>query len=90
MKYEYRKSFERDVKKAPEILKAGILEIIENINSVQSINDIVGVKKMVGFKNAYRIRTKNIKDYRIGFYYEEDTVIISRLLARKEIYKNFP
>lgn len=50
---KYRKSFERDVKKASEGLKTGILEIIENIKTVDSINDIIGVKKMVGFKNAY-------------------------------------
>ncbi len=89
MKYEYRKSFERDVKKAPETLKSGILDI-DNIKTVNSINDIAGVKKMTGFKNSYRIRSKSIKDYRIGFYFENDTIILSRLLARKEIYKNFP
>ncbi len=90
MKYEYKTSFERDVKKVPDSLKPAILEIIEDIRNADSVYDIVGVKKMVGFKNVYRIRTKGIKDYRIGFYFENETVILSRFLARKEIYKNFP
>lgn len=90
MKYEYKSSFERDVKKAPIILKVGILEIVENIKNAENINEIIGLKKMIGFKNVYRIRTKNIRDYRIGFYFDNETVILSRLLPRKEIYKNFP
>lgn len=42
---------------------------------------------MKGFRNAFRIR---IKDYRLGFYLEKDTILISRLLNRKDIYKYFP
>jgi mRNA interferase RelE/StbE len=74
----------------PDSLKPAIFEIIEDIKNVKNVKDIFGVKKMVGFKNVYRIRTKSIKDYRIGFYFENETVILSRFLARKEIYKNFP
>jgi hypothetical protein len=49
MKYEYKKSFERDVKKVPDSLKPAIFEIIEDIKNVDNVKDIFGVKKMVGF-----------------------------------------
>lgn len=90
MKYEFKSSFERDLKKAPVFLKIGVLEIVENIKNANNLNEIEGIKKMVGSKNAYRVRTKNIKDFRIGFKLVDEIIILSRLLARKEIYKNFP
>ena len=34
MKYEYKTSFERDVKKVPDSLKPAILEIIEDIKKL--------------------------------------------------------
>ena len=36
MKYEYKASFERDVKKAPDLLKPAILDIIEDIKRAVS------------------------------------------------------
>lgn len=33
---------------------------------------------------------KASKIIELGFYFENETVILSRFLARKEIYKNFP
>ena len=43
--------------------------------------------KMAGAKNAYCIRFGN---YRIGFYLEGDTIILSRALDREEMYRFFP
>jgi mRNA-degrading endonuclease RelE of RelBE toxin-antitoxin system len=55
------------------------------------MSDIEGVTKMVGYSNYYRIKVKSIKDFRIGFFLNEDGVIIlSRIVARKDIYKVFP
>ena len=31
-----------------------------------------------------------IKDYRIGLYFNEETLYLVRILHRKEIYKFFP
>ena len=43
--------------------------------------------KMEGAKNRYRIR---VGDYRIGFYLEDEVIVLSRALNRKEIYRHFP
>jgi mRNA-degrading endonuclease RelE of RelBE toxin-antitoxin system len=48
---------------------------------------IQDLKKIKGAKNAYRIR---VRDYRIGFFFEEDKMTFSRVLHRKEMYRFFP
>jgi len=49
--------------------------------------EIPNLKKMKGHTNAYRIR---FGDYRIGFLFENNTIILSRVMNRKEIYRYFP
>ncbi len=81
-------SFIRDVKKAPLHIQKLIPGLIQTIRDAQKITDISKVKKLSGSKNGYRIK---IEDYRLGFYSEPQKVIVlSRLLARKDIYKFFP
>lgn len=86
MKIAIDRSFERDVKKLPKQAQLQIKEIIEQVQSSALLSDF-GPTKMEGVKNAFRIRSGN---YRIGFYLEGDTVIFSRVLDRKEIYRYFP
>jgi len=45
------------------------------------------VKKLKGYKSAFRIKTGN---YRIGLIIENDEAIFVAILHRKEIYRNFP
>lgn len=87
MKYAIDKSFERDAKKAPQnILKQlpGLLATIKSVENLQKISDL---KKLRGYRNVFRIR---IDDYRLGCYLENQTLVLSRLLPRKDIYKRFP
>ena len=48
---------------------------------------IFSLKKMKGFKNAFRVRIGN---YRMGILIEKDTVKIARIALRKDIYDIFP
>jgi mRNA interferase RelE/StbE len=45
------------------------------------------LKKLIGGEVYYRIR---ILDYRLGFAYEAEKIILIRFLHRKEIYNYFP
>jgi len=47
----------------------------------------VNLKKLKGFKTAYRIR---VGDYRIGLFISNDTVEFARVVHQKDIYKVFP
>jgi len=88
MKIIVTRQFEKDVNKQLDIrLQLQLADVVENIKRANSLRDIVGLKKLKGFKTAYRIR---MGEYRIGFIYEDDSVKLSRIMNRKEIYKFFP
>jgi len=86
MKILVDKSFERDVKRLPVQVQRQLKEIIQKLSMVSSLQEI-SLSKMEGAKNAYRIRLGN---YRVGFYLDGDSIILSRVLDRKDIYKYFP
>ncbi|XZN91975.1 MAG: type II toxin-antitoxin system RelE family toxin [Microcoleus sp.] len=52
---------------------------------LNDLQTIVNLKKLKGDDNAYRLG-----DYRIGFYFDGETVTFARVLHRKDIYRYFP
>ena len=87
MKIEIRKSFTKDADKLPSAFQRQLSVIIENIRKTEQPNQLQDCKKLTGFKTAYRIR---MGQYRIGFFYENKTIELVRILHRKEIYRYFP
>ena len=80
------RSFERDVKRLPQPIQVKIKSLIDTILLASNLSTLQATK-MEGAKNAYRIR---VSDFRIGFYIEDEVIILSRALNRKEIYRYFP
>lgn len=88
MQYEFEKSFVRDFRKVKEKhLAQAILDVIDMVADANTIKDVKNVKKMSGFKSAYRIR---IGDYRIGVFVRKQIVIFAAFAHRKDIYRKFP
>ena len=88
MKILFEKQFLKDIEAVSEKRLKGQIEIlISEIEKTERLNTLQNLKKMKGHKSAYRIR---LGDYRLGFFYENHTVIFARLLNRKSIYKYFP
>ena len=87
MNIEIRKSFEKDAAKLPAAIQVQLAEVIENIAGAAKLSELTSCKKLTGFKNAYRMRTGS---YRLGFFFENKTVELVRILNRKDIYKYFP
>ena len=88
MKILYKKSFDKELLKLNDAKFAkSVKDIIESVKKAETINDINNLKKLKSSKSAYRIK---IKDYRIGLYFEKDTVEFVRFMHRKDIYKYFP
>jgi mRNA interferase RelE/StbE len=85
---EFRASFVKDLKtiKDQGVLKR-VKETIEAIENANSLADVPNLKKLKGSKNYFRQR---LGDYRLGFALEGDTLILVRILNRKDIYKYFP
>jgi mRNA interferase RelE/StbE len=88
VKTEFRDSFLKDLK---AIKDKGLLKrvkgAIEAIEGAQSLADLTNLKKLKGSKNYFRQR---VGDYRLGLVIEHDTVVLVRLLNRKDVYKYFP
>ena len=87
MKIEIRKSFTKDADKLPAPFQRQLSIIVNEISKAHQPSQLDNCKKLTGFRTAYRIR---MGQYRIGFYYENKTAELVRILHRKEIYRYFP
>ena len=87
MKVIAKPSFERDLKKLSKKIQLQVLEVYMDLKSAENLSEILKVKKMVGYKDAYRVK---IGDFKLGFFMDEDEVILARILNRRDIYKFFP
>jgi mRNA interferase RelE/StbE len=82
------RSFEKDIESLKRKKLFGqIFLMIEGVEKSPNIESIIGIKKLKGYKNNYRIR---IGDYRAGLIIKGGIVIFTRFLHRKDIYKRFP
>ncbi|MBK6496910.1 MAG: type II toxin-antitoxin system RelE/ParE family toxin [Saprospiraceae bacterium] len=82
MKVEFKTSFLSDLRKVNnQKIVLLVKEIIDELKKVKNL------KKLSGFDNAFRIRARN---YRIGIFVVDQTIVLVRILNRKDIYKYFP
>lgn len=88
MKVEFLKKFydELDDIRVKSV-KQSLIRVIELMESTDSISKIPNTKKLKGHRSAYRTR---IGEYRLGFFFENSTILLARIANRKDIYKNFP
>ena len=88
MKVEFLAKFSKDVESLTKKSdKTNLILIIEQIEKAENLSEISKIKKLVGHKSAYRVR---MNDFRIGFFYEDQKIILARIIHRKDIYKLFP
>ena len=87
MNVEYSKDFEKSVKKLSGKMLGSIRKVITEVKNAENIKEITDCKKLVGYRNVYRIR---IGDYRAFFTFHieiiNDTVIFRYLVSRGEAY----
>jgi mRNA interferase RelE/StbE len=80
--------FQKDLDRInDENLEDNVIVLIEFLYSINKLSEISNLKKMKGFKNAFRIR---LGDYRVGFLFENNAIQLSRIAHRKNIYDIFP
>ncbi len=88
MKVEFLDKFSKDIDRIDNVkIRKKLAGIIEEIENSEKLSDLKKVRKITGFKNAYRIK---LADYRIGFFFEKGIIEFARIMHRKEIYKFFP
>ena len=87
MNVEYSKDFKKSVKKLSGKMLDSVRRVVAEVKSAESLKDITDCKKLLGYRNIYRIR---IGDYRAFFTFHieiiNDTVIFRYLVSRGEAY----
>ena len=68
-------------------LEGRVLEVIENLEAASTLKDVPQIKKLQGYKTAFRIR---LGDFRLGFHYDGDFVTLDFIGLRKDFYRHFP
>jgi len=71
MNVEVRKLFVKDAERLPAEIQHELYAVIKEIEKADRLTQLGNCKKLKGFKTAYRIR---VGQYRIGFFFEKDTV----------------
>ncbi len=82
---KYEKQFDRitDSKSRKQVIDA-----VKSIIDAPKLDQIPSIKKLKGFKNAYRVRSGQ---YRIGLIQQTNgTILVSAIDFRKDFYKGFP
>lgn len=89
MRVEYLPSFLKDLKSLKSTPSYDPIRKLafEEIPHYSTLIEISHLKKLKASDNAYRIR---VGDYRVGFFFVEETVIFARVLHRSKIYRFFP
>lgn len=87
MRTEFLKQFYKDLDKLPKSVNNDVADAIENVEATTRTTEIKNLKKLTGYKHAYRIK---IGDYRIGVYIENGIVEFARVARRKDVYRIFP
>ena len=87
MNVDYSKDFKKSVMKLSGKMLDSVRRVVEEVKNAESLKDITDCKKLVGYRNVYRIR---IGDYRAFFTFHieivNDTVIFRYLVSRGEAY----
>lgn len=88
MNVKYLKSLEKDLRKINDKkIKQKLKIIILQMKEAEVLDELKSIKKLAGHPNAFRMR---VGSYRLGFYYEDNTLLLSRFVKRNDIYKLFP
>jgi len=81
MEIEIRRSAIRDLKKVERKDKD---KLHRKIMGLTGFPDVSNVKRLTNFEPAYRLRVGN---YRILFDVSDDTIVIGRVLHRRDCYR---
>ena len=88
MNVEFLKRFSKDLDDIKnKSVKQAVSRLIELMEAADVLDKIPNTKKLKGHKSTYQTR---IADYRVGFFFENSTILLARFLHRKDNYKIFP
>ena len=88
MKTLYRKRFLKELSKLSSDYRQTIENFIFNeLPEADTISETGKLERLKGYPGYYKVR---FGPYRLGLKLEGDTIILERVLHRRDIYKFFP
>jgi len=89
VKVEYLPKFLKDLKalKSSAVFETINSLVFEEIPEHENLDGVSNLSKLKGSDDAFRVR---VGDYRIGLFFDGETVTFARVLHRSEIYRYFP
>ena len=88
MKIEFKSGFDKDLSRTHDkVLARIVLECIDLFDKANKLNEVPNIKKLTGHSTAFRYRKGK---YRIGFYFENETITFAAFDTRDKIYNRFP
>ena len=82
---KYEKQFDRITDSK---IRKQVVDAVRSIIDSPKLEQVPSIKKLKGFKNAFRVRSGQ---YRIGLIQQTDgTILIAAIDFRKDFYKGFP
>jgi mRNA interferase RelE/StbE len=89
VKYRISKRFQKQTRKIQDSkILAKIRNTIETIAQVNTISEISDLEPLQGFPGYYRIKFDY--RYRIGIYWDGETIEVLQVGTREGFYKQFP
>jgi mRNA interferase RelE/StbE len=83
MKVIFLREFSKDIDLVSlKSIKLSLKRLIERMETFNELSKIPNTKKLHGHETAYRTR---IGDYRLGFFFEDETIFLARFVHRKDI-----
>jgi mRNA interferase RelE/StbE len=88
VKVEFAPSFRKDLKQVRDAaLLQRVATVIVKMEDAAVLAEVTQIKAMKGHPFYFRCR---VGDYRPGFEWNGERVLLLRFLNRKEIYRRFP
>ncbi|MBS9775720.1 MAG: hypothetical protein KGV57_01350 [Fusobacterium sp.] len=84
---KFSKEFVKKSKKISPQDLASIRNVILEVKGASSVEELKQCKKLVGYKNSYRIRVRDLRlFFTLMIYVEDNEVVFQYLLNRGEAY----
>ena len=89
MKIAISRSFVKDTQKINnKRILANIQQVLLEAEQIESLSSLSNLEELSGFSGYYRIKLDY--RYRIGLYYQQDSIQFLRVGSRENFYKKFP
>ena len=88
MKVKYKKKFLKELSNISSSIRLKIeFFVFKQLPEADSIHQLGIIEQMKSYPFCFKVR---FGSYRIGMKIQDDTIVLEKVLHRKDIYRHFP